>query len=337
MTNRNDNFCLVFDQTGASRGIGKGIALELGKAGATVYVTGTSSSAQKYTTDEKAGGTVEETADLISTTTSGKGIAYVCDHSDDAQVKDLFDTIRSQSGRLDILINNAFRIPKSGPDGLFKNFWEEGGIEAWDAMHSVGLRSHYVASSYAVPLMRDSPPSPSGNTPMIGMISSFGGLTYTFNVAYGVGKAGVDRMAKDMAQELRGEGITVCSFWPGVVMTERMKNVVDSGDWDKNVGIPLDNAESPAYTGRAIVKVACDDNKLTKSGNYHVVAELAREYGFFDENGTQPPSIRSLKFLVPAYMLDEKTRNLVPDSIIPDLKLPFWLMAGGRPDEDAKI
>ena len=134
-------------------------------------------------------------------------------------MKALFDKIKVDQGRLDILINNAFRIPPSGPDSLFNNFWEDGGIDAWDAMHSVGLRSHYVASCYAVPLMLESSPNKNGNGPLIGMIGSFGGLTYTFNVAYGVGKAGVDRMAKDMAQELRKKGITVCSFWPGVVMT----------------------------------------------------------------------------------------------------------------------
>ena len=195
--------------------------MELGKAGATVYVTGTSSSEKKYTTDEKAGGTVEDTASFINSETCGTGIPFICDHSKDEEVKSLFDIIRQDQGRLDILINNAFRIPEGGPDALFSDFWEDGGIEAWDAMHSVGLRSHYVASSYAVPLMLDSSPNSNGHSPMIGMISSFGGLTYTFNVAYGVGKAGVDRMAKDMAQELRKKGITVCSFWPGVVMTVR--------------------------------------------------------------------------------------------------------------------
>ena len=118
---------------------------------------------------------------------------------------------------------------------------------------------------------------------------------------------------------------------------ERMGIVVESGDWDKNVGIPIDNAETPVYTGKAIVAVASDDSKMSKTGNYHVVAELAKEYGFTDEDGRQPPSIRSLKFLVPAYMLDEETRKKVPDDLIPDWKLPFWLMAGGRPDDDAKI
>lgn len=184
-----------------------------------MYVTGTSSQQKNYSTDSKAGGTVEETANFITETTAGKGVPFICDHSDDEQVKALFNTIRRDEGRLDVLINNAFRIPPTGAKGLFKSFWEEGSIKAWDAMHSVGLRSHYVASAMAVPLMLESPPCPNGNAPMIGMISSFGGLTYTFNVAYGVGKAGVDRLAKDMAQELKNKGITVCSFWPGVVMT----------------------------------------------------------------------------------------------------------------------
>ena len=109
--------------------------------------------------------------------------------------------------------------------------------------------------------------------------------------------------------------------------------------WDKYVGIPLDNAESPAFTGRAVVALATDPNNLQKSGTYQVVAELAEEYGFTDIDGTTPPSIRSLKFLVPAYGLDEETRKKVPSWLIPDWKLPFSFMAQGRPpppenDED---
>merc|ERR1712157_116107 len=129
------------------------------------------------------------------------------------------------------------------------------------------------------------------------MISSFGGLVYTFNVAYGVGKAGVDRLAKDMALELQSNNICVNSFWPGVVMTERMKTVVENGEWDK-IGLPLDQCETPGFTGQAILAVATDPNNKKKSGAVQIVAELAKEYDFVDpSNGKQPPSIRSLKFL----------------------------------------
>jgi dehydrogenase/reductase SDR family protein 1 len=168
---------------------------------------------------------------------------------------------------------------------------------------------------------------------LVAMISSFGSLSYTFNVAYGVGKCAVDRMTKDMAAELSMSDQDVCvtSFWPGVVNTERTQISVESGDWDEFVGIPLDNAESPQYTGRAIVAVATDAGNRKKSGTNQVVAELAQEYGFVDVNGKQPPSIRSLRFLLPAYAFDDKMRQSIPTWSIPDWKLPFWLIASGRP------
>ena len=172
--------CVV---TGASRGIGKGIAAQLGAAGATVYVTGTSSSSSSsgkdalFSTNDEVGGpgTVEETAQLV-TQAGGKGIPVVCNHANDEEVRALFHRIKRDEGRLDVLVNNAFRAPAGGSDALLTNFWEQG-PEGWDAMHTVGLRSHYVASSLAVPLMLEGMPSswPEGKPkPLIAMISSFG-------------------------------------------------------------------------------------------------------------------------------------------------------------------
>jgi len=361
--------CVV---TGASRGIGKGIALELGAAGATVYVTGTTSSTSnessgspsKYVTNKIVGGpgTIEQTAKEIDAM-GGKGIAYYCDHSDDEQVKSFFDHIQQSDGRLDILINNVFRIPNGGTKALFGNFWEnESSIESWDAVHTVGLRSHYVCSKYAIPIMIKNSPKSKGkmNQPFIGMISSFGGLCYTFNVAYGVGKAAVDRLTKDIAYELTNakKDINVMSFYPGVVNTERTQKSVQDGTWGEEVGIPLENAETPRFTGRAIISVATDpslavtstngdgnakkDGRMQsssiKSGSFQVVAELAEKYDFTDENGNRPPSIRSLKFLIPAYGLngiDEKLKENLKKfglfQIIPDWKLPFWIMENGAP------
>ena len=327
--------CVV---TGASRGIGKGIALALGKEGATVYVTGTSSSSQSkpqgpYVTDSQVGGpgTVEETASLINHV-GGKGIAVICNHANDEQVKALFDQVEKEQGRLDILVNNVFRIPPGGLEKLMGKFWEQG-LETWDALHTVGLRSHFVASVYAVPLMLKSRNSGKLPRPLIAMISSFGGLTYTFNVPYGVGKAAVDRLAKDMAVELRDQDICVTSLYPGVVRTERTNVALENGEWDEYVGIPLENAESPEFTGRAVVAVATDPNNMQKSGRFQVVAEMAQDYGFTDLDGKQPPSIRSFKFLLPAYGMDEETRKKVPDWLIPDWKLPFWIMAEGKPPD----
>jgi dehydrogenase/reductase SDR family member 1 len=345
--------CLV---TGASRGIGKGVAVELGRAGAVVYVTGTSSTSKKpssssspYATSDLVGGpgTIEETAQQV-TEAGGMGIPVYCNHANDGDVKSLFRTIQQQHGRLDILVNNAFRVP-GGPDALYGKFWEQG-PDVWDCLHTVGLRSHYVASCYAAPLLlqsksywtslRQQTSSSSNNKnnsapgvprPLIVMVSSFGGLAYAFNVAYGVAKAGVDRLAKDMAVELASEDVCVVSLWPGVVATERTERAVRSGDWDRHVGLPLDHCESPRFTGRAVRAIALDRNNMKKSGSYQVVAELAEEYGFVDVNGQRPPSIRSLRFLLPTYGMTAELRSKVPARLIPDWKLPFWVMAGGAP------
>lgn len=350
--------------TGSSRGIGKGIALELGREGATVYVTGTSTTSAASTSskekkkdgaaaaadaEEQGGpymtspdvggpGTVEETAEEINNA-GGVGVAVRCNHAVDSDVQELMDAIEKEHGHLDILVNNCFRLPRGGVEKLYGKFWEQG-VDVWDAIHSVGLRSHYVATCMAMPLLLKSPTLQKNNKnknnslprPFVAMVSSFGGLTYTFNVPYGVGKAGVDRLAKDMAVELTPENISVVSFWPGVVATERTNIAVETGNWDKYVGIPLENAESPEFTGRAVVNVALDPNNLEqKSGTYQVVAELAGEYGFTDVNGKRPPSIRSLKFLLPSYAFDESLRDKIPSWLIPDWKLPFWVMAQGKP------
>jgi dehydrogenase/reductase SDR family protein 1 len=315
--------------------------MELGRQGATVYITGTSSSSftsspgTPYTSTiaESGPGTIEETAAQV-TAAGGQGIAVACNHGLDDDVKELMERIERDHGRLDILINNCFRMPKGSVEALNKKFWEID-IDTWDTLHQVGLRSHYVASHFAMPLLLKSAKSPerpaSLPRPLVGMIGSFGGLTYTFNLPYGVGKAAVDRLAKDMAIEVEEEDICVVSFWPGVVMTERTEISVESGDWEKYVGVPLDNAETPEFTGKAIVALAKDPENMAKSGSYQVVAELAQEYGFTDLNGTVPPSIRSLRFLLPSYAFSDEMREKIPSWMVPDWKIPFWIMAQGKP------
>jgi dehydrogenase/reductase SDR family protein 1 len=258
--------------TGASRGVGKGIALGLGEAGATVYVTGRTLAAGALP------GTIGETAEQVSAL-GGRGIAAACDHADDNAVASLFARVNREQGRLDILVNNAFAVPEGK---LVAPFWELP-IEQWDVMHRVGLRSHYVAAWHAAPIMI------AQKLGLVVNVSSFGAKVQAVNVAYGVGKAGVDRMTRDMARELKDHGVTVVSLWPGVVKTERMLAEPE------RLGLDTTNGESPTFSGRAVAAIAADQERLTKTGQALVVAELAREYGFTDVDGNVPPSLRREK------------------------------------------
>ncbi|MBK7580350.1 MAG: SDR family NAD(P)-dependent oxidoreductase [Myxococcales bacterium] len=178
---QNSKLALV---TGASRGVGRGVALALGDAGMTVVVTGRTLEGSR---------SVRDTADEV-TRRGGRGIALRCDHANDDDVRQVFRRIEAELGRLDVLVNDMFQIPSEPMFGV--PFWEQS-LSLWDQMHRVGLRSHYVASVLAAPLMI---PQKRG---LIANISSFGGAGFQLNVAYGVGKAGVDRLARDMAHDLQ--------------------------------------------------------------------------------------------------------------------------------------
>lgn len=197
-----------------------------------------------------------------------------CDHGVDEDVQALFARVDSEQGRCDILVNNVFAIPSGELFGTA--FWKQP-IGFWDTMHRVGLRSHYVASVYAAPLLLKS-------QGLIANISSFGGASYQVNVAYGVGKAGVDRLARDMARDLEPHGVCSVALYPGVVRTER----VLAGELPFSTEV----SESPEFTGRAITALFTDPKRMDKTGRVHVVAELAEEYGFDDVDGTRPPSLR---------------------------------------------
>lgn len=264
--------------TGASRGVGKGIALGLGEVGATVYVTGRSRSTAAEPAADGARplpGTIDDTAAEV-TRLGGRGIAVAVDHAVDAEVAALVARVEAEAGRIDILCNNAFAIPEGE---LYVPFWEAP-LRFWDEMHRVGLRSHYVAAHYCA---RGMVRRRSG---LIVNVSSFGAKIYAVNVAYGVGKAGVDRMSRDMGKELAKHDVCAVSLWPGVVRTERLELEAARFPYDRA------NSESPTFSGRAVAALAADRQRLTKSGQALVVAELAREYGFVDVDGRQPVSLR---------------------------------------------
>lgn len=265
--------------TGASRGIGKGIALELGAAGATVYVTG------RTVTPGRIPGTVSATAEEIDAL-GGKGVPVVCDHADDAAVTALFDQVKEKSGRLDVLVNNVYNAPGSAK-WLGKPFWEVL-ADGWDHTFVIGVRSHYVASALAAPMLMES------GAGLIANISSPGAVRYTHNVVYGVAKAAVDRMTADMAHELEGHDVAVVSLWPGIVNTELLQTIPPGPDGRRILTLPgegdydLANAETPRFTGRAVVALASDPDPAKRSGKTFYVADLAEQYGFTDVDGRVP-------------------------------------------------
>lgn len=256
--------------TGASRGVGKGVALGLGEAGATVYVTGRSLGAE----DDPRGSLTRTVDEIVAL--GGHGVAARCDHNDDADVGRVFERVRAEHGRLDVLVNNVMATPQRAdlPPGTRSQwdlhpFWEMP-LSVWEAYHRIGLRSHYVASFFAAPLLIES------GGRLIVCISAPGSRRYVQNVAYGVGKAGVEKLAADMAEELRPHGVASVSLWPGFVRTE---DVVGQPD----VYPDLSATVSQIFPGRAIAALAADPAVIEKTGQTLKAADLADEYGFGDD------------------------------------------------------
>jgi NAD(P)-dependent dehydrogenase (short-subunit alcohol dehydrogenase family) len=262
--------------TGASRGAGKGIALALGATGATVYVTGRS----RREGDAPLPGTVQATADAV-TAAGGRGIAVPCDHADDEQVGQLFEQVRLEQGRLDILVNNATclhdALTATGP------FWEKP-LELAEIL-DVGMRSHYTATWFAAPLLL------AAGAGLVVNTSSFGGRIYMHGPAYGAGKAAVDKMAHDMAVDFRAHNVAVLSIWMGLLMTERTRRVFEA-EPEKYAELAA-TTESPEFTGRIIDSLARDPQLMDRSGKVWIGAELAEAYGLRDIDGSQPPSHRA--------------------------------------------
>lgn len=260
--------------TGASRGIGKGIAIELATAGAKVYFTGRSTA-----WDPQRPGTIAATAEEIRAQ-GGQAIPIQCDHHADAEVAEVFERIRKDEGRLDLLVNNA--TAELGAM-VGKRFWELP-IDLWDDVIGVGLRSHYVATVHAAPMMI------SQRRGLVVNVSSHGSREYLMGVIYGVGKAGVEKLTADTSKELREFGVAVISIWPGLVKSEnRLVNAEKQADGRLMLyGLDLSFAETPHFPGRAVVALAADEARMSRTGRAFWVADLARDYGFTDVDGTIP-------------------------------------------------
>jgi len=263
--------------TGASRGAGAGIAHALGSHGCTVYVTGRT----RNSSPSETAGTIDETAARV-TAAGGTGIAIAVDHSDDAQVEALFEQVRVQHGRVDILVNNAALIR----DEMMARtkFWQEP-INVIDTL-DVGLRSSYVATVYAAPLMIPQ------RTGLVAFSSSSGAVHYAFGPAYGVPKAGTDKMAADMAVDFREFNVAAVSIWMGSLLTDRVRKIIASNP--EKFGHILDGAETPELTGHVIWALYNDPDLMALSGQTLIGAELAKKYGTTDEDGRQPPSYRDM-------------------------------------------
>lgn len=260
--------------TGASRGVGKGIAVGLGEAGATVYVTGRT--AKNKTDVEKLGGTVSRTAEEV-TSIGGKGIAIQCDHTDDQQVEEAFKRITKESKKIDILVNNAWAGYEKMRDGraftYFKPFWEQP-FWRWDAMFDAGVRAAYTSSAFAARIMTKK------KSGLIVNISYWAAQVYMSNTQYGVSKAAIDKMTEYMAHELKKYKVAVVSLYPGLVRTESVMRNAKHFD--------MSNSESPQFIGRVVAALANDPDILKKSGRVLVAAQEALEYGIQDIDGRQP-------------------------------------------------
>src|SRR5260221_2054321 len=242
--------------TGASRGAGKGIAIALGQAGMTVYVTGRSVA----DADSPYGGSVNETAEAVSKA-GGRGVAVALDHADDDAVAALFARVKEEQGRLDILVNNAAKLGAATtmPGG----FWEKP-LEAVDLI-TIGLRSHFVSSYYAAPLLI------ANGRGLIVNTSHYGAVSYYQGPAYGAQKAGADKMAADMAKELRQLKVAAVSIWMGSLDTERARAYLAT--LPENARSTA-KRESPQFTGRVIAALYASDAMMDYSGRALIGAEL---------------------------------------------------------------
>ena len=315
--------CIV---TGASRGIGKGIALQLAKNGAKVYITGRTLKPRPGATQY---GSLTQTADQIHSQ-GGQCFPVLCDHAKDKDVKQLFQLVdKENDGQLDILVNNAY----SPADWLFDNFglrfWEMP-VGVWDESNNIGLRNHYMCAVYAARLMVRR------NRGLIVNVSSIGGLSgkMSFNAAYGIGKEACDRMAADCGRELQSSKVAFVSLWPCMVQTEfvtRMSKET-AGDTDNDVTrrrqlgrqwiVNNKQREHQEFAGQCIVGLATDNAIMKKSGKILLTYDLGREYGLKDRKGYGPEDLCGIKGML------NRTGHTWLAALVPSvLRYPKWVMA----------
>lgn len=298
--------------TGASRGIGKGCALALAKAGCAVYITGRTKEETEFNP-----GTLEQAAEEISAAASENGnggsCTYIfCDHTDDASTESVFEQVaKEHDGRLDVLVNNAYDVSNFPKEG--KYWWDREYMAHWDTATNVGLRGHYMCSLLAARMMAKR---------QSGLIVSIGGpggvhpgaknlegVEYRpphRSIPYVIAKSSTDRMMADMAPDLRSVGVAAVSLWPGGTLTERICKFMD-GEKMRATG----RFESPEFIGRGVVAMAGDADLLSKAGKVVMAHELAVEYGFTDADGSTPHD--ELNMLPLRAEMEQPPQYWVPD------------------------
>jgi dehydrogenase/reductase SDR family protein 1 len=255
MKNLNGKVAIV---TGATYGVGKGVALELAEAEAIVYATGRTIAEETFAAN-------------------GRIIPVRCDHTHNSEVEAVFHRITNEQDHLDILVNSVWggyeKMVENGEFTWMLPFWKQP-LWRWDAMFASGVRAYYVASAHAARTMIEQ------RSGLIVNISFWAAQKHIGNVAYGVSKAATDKLTADMAHELREHNVAAISLYPGLVRTEKVMEAAAFLD--------LSNSESPQFIGRAVAALASDSNVMQKSGQVFVAAALAQEYGFTDVDGKQP-------------------------------------------------
>ena len=260
---------------GASRSIGMGAAVELGAAGAFVYALGRT---LKPGTGER-NGSLTETLEQIESL-GGQGVAIACDCASEAELSAVMSRVRSEHGRLDVLVNSVFSAPTLSPS-IGKRFWETP-TKLWRDVIDVGAGSAFLASYFAAPLLIETAER-QGRPTLIVNVTGRGAVRYRYNVLYGVGKSATERLTRDCALDLKDRGVAVASIWPNGHAIDPTK------------------PETPRYNGRGVVAMAADPNIMERSGAHFWTAELGRDYGFTDEHGHAHP----IAPLTDSYSLDQ--------------------------------
>jgi NAD(P)-dependent dehydrogenase (short-subunit alcohol dehydrogenase family) len=262
--------------TGASRGIGRGIALALLSEGATVHVTARTQTDAQAVVHPQIEGSLDGLV-VEATALPGRLVTHVCDHAVDAQTDGVVRLVLETEGHIDILVNNAWpgyeRMDENNEFTWIRPFWEQP-MWRWDAMIGTALRAAFVSSRAAAGAMV------TRRRGLIVNISFWAAQQYHGNTIYGVAKAGADKLAFDFAHELRPHGVAAISLYPGLVRTEGVLRNADYFD--------MSNSESPQFIGRVIAGLWRDAELMEKSGNVHVAAALAEEYDIADIDGKRP-------------------------------------------------